>query len=66
MDHFNDLPTRHSNHVTEDRAEAAFRSLITASGVFVLQASDRKDYGTDSQIEVIDGERATNVRIHVQ
>lgn len=66
MDHFNDLPTRHSNHVTEDKAEAAFRSLITASGVFVLQASDRKDYGTDSQIEVIDGERATNVRIHVQ
>lgn len=66
MDHLDDLPKRHRNHATENKAEAAFHSLISNSEDFVLQASDRKDYGTDCQIEVIDRECATNVRIHVQ
>jgi tetratricopeptide (TPR) repeat protein len=66
MDHLDDLPKRHKSHTTEDRAEAAFHDLISKSEVFVLQASDRKDYGTDCQIEVIDRDSATNVRIHVQ
>ncbi|MDP9512899.1 tetratricopeptide repeat protein [Pseudomonas protegens] len=66
MDHFNNLPTRHKNHVTESKAEAAFQNLLSSSEDFVLQAQDRKDYGSDCQIEVVDHESATNVRIHVQ
>lgn len=66
MDHLDDLPKRHRNHATESKAEAAFQRLLSNSEEFVLQASDRKDYGTDCQIEVIDRESATNVRIHVQ
>lgn len=66
MDYLDDLPNRHRNHVTESKAEAAFQALLSNSEEFVLQASDRKDYGTDCQIEVINRESATNVRIHVQ
>jgi len=66
MDHLDDLPRRPENHVTEGKAEAAFQRLLSSSKQLLLQASDRKDYGTDCQIEVIDCERATNVRIHVQ
>lgn len=66
MDHLDDLPKRHRNHATESKAEAAFQNLLSNSEDFVLQALDRKDYGTDCQIEVIDRESATNVRIHVQ
>ncbi|QXH99162.1 DUF4365 domain-containing protein [Pseudomonas monsensis] len=66
MDHLDDLPTRHRNHATESKAEAAFQNLLSNSEDFVLQAPDRKDYGTDCQIEVIERESATNVRIHVQ
>jgi hypothetical protein len=36
------------------------------SGCFIIQASDRKDYGTDCQIEVVAGGQATNARVHVQ
>ena len=66
MDHLDDLPKRHENHATESKAEAAFQNLLSNSEDFVLQASDRKDYGTDCQIEVIDRGSATNVRVHVQ
>jgi tetratricopeptide (TPR) repeat protein len=66
MDHFDDLPKRHENHATESKAEAAFQVLLSNSEDFVLQASDRKDYGTDCQIEVIYRGSATNVRLHVQ
>ncbi len=66
MDHLDDLPIRHESHATESKAEAAFQALVSNSANLVLQASDRKDYGTDCQIEVIDRESATNVRIHVQ
>ena len=66
MDHLDDLPKRHENHATESKAEAAFQSLLSKSNHLLLQASDRKDYGTDCQIEVIDRESATNVRLHVQ
>lgn len=66
MGHLDDLPKRHGSHVTEGKAEAAFHNLLSDSDDFVLQATDRKDYGTDCQIEVVDRESATNVRIHVQ
>lgn len=66
MDHFNDLPKRHENHVIESRAKAAFNNLLANSEDFILQSSDRKNYGTDCQIEVIDRGSATNIRIHIQ
>uniref|UniRef100_UPI001FC84DCF DUF4365 domain-containing protein n=1 Tax=Burkholderia vietnamiensis TaxID=60552 RepID=UPI001FC84DCF len=66
MRHLDDLPKRHPNHTTESKAEAAFQNLLSKSESFFLQTLDRKDYGTDCQIEVIDRESATNVRIHVQ
>lgn len=66
MDPLDDLPKRHKNHVIESKAEAAFQNLLSTSEDFLLQVSDRKDYGTDCQIEVVDHGCATNVRIHVQ
>ena len=66
LDHLDDLPKRDANHVTEEKAETAFQRLITESGRFILQRADRKDYGTDCEIEVVDQEQATNVRVHVQ
>lgn len=66
MDHLDDLPKRHKNHVTESQAESAFQKLLALSNDFFLQASDRKDYGTDCHIEVVSRDNATNVRIQVQ
>lgn len=66
LDHLDDLPKRDANHITEEKAETAFQRRLTASGRFILQRADRKDYGTDCEIEVIDQEQATNVRVHVQ
>jgi tetratricopeptide (TPR) repeat protein len=66
MDHLDDLPKRHRTHRTEGKAEAAFQKLLADAGAFILQGSDHKDYGTDCQIEVVDGDSATNVRLHVQ
>ncbi len=66
MNSFDDLPKRDSNHVTEQSAETAFQVLLTESGSFILQRADRKDYGTDCEIEVVEQEQATNVRLHVQ
>ena len=66
MRSFDDLPKRDHNHTLEDEAESAFQALISQSPNFVSQRSDRKDYGTDFQIEVIVDGQATNVRLHVQ
>lgn len=66
MEHLNDLPKRGNNHKIESKAEAAFQAFLAHSSDFIVQTKDRKDYGTDHQIEVIDLERATNIRLHVQ
>ncbi len=66
MSSFDSLPRRIRNHALEDEAEAAFQALISRSANFVFQGSDRKDYGTDCQIEVVEDEQVTNVRLHVQ
>lgn len=66
LDHLDDLPKRDANHVTEEKAETAFQRLLTASGRFILERADHKDYGTDCEIEVVDQEQATNVSVHVQ
>lgn len=66
MSHFDDLPRRDRNHEIEGEAIAAFQTRLTESGAFILQAPDRKDYGTDCQIEVMADGQATNIRVHVQ
>jgi hypothetical protein len=52
VSHFDELPRRDRSHEIEDEALVAFDTRLTESGCFILQASDRKDYGTDCQIEV--------------
>lgn len=66
MEFFDDLPKRASTHITEEKAETAFQKCLSESGRFILQRSDRKDYGTDCEIEVVEEDKATNIRIHVQ
>jgi tetratricopeptide (TPR) repeat protein len=66
LDYLDDLPKRDPNHVTEEKAETAFQGRLTESSRFILQRADRKDYGTDCEIEVVEQERASNVRVHVQ
>jgi hypothetical protein len=66
MSHFDELPRRDRNHEIEDAAIAAFQARLTESCAFFLQAPDRKDYGTDCQIEVSADGQATNARVHVQ
>ncbi len=66
MSHFDDLPKRDRNHSIEANAISAFERRVLESEVFFPQGADRKDYGTDCQIEVVDQDRAANVRIHVQ
>ena len=60
------MPKRDRSRVIEEKAEAAFQKLISQSEDFIFQGADRKDYGTDCQIEVVQGNQPTNVRIHVQ
>ena len=48
LDHLDDLPKRDANHVAEEKAETAFQACLTASGRFILQRADRKDYGTET------------------
>ena len=66
MSSFDDLPKRDRNHALEDETEAAFQALIAQSSDFVFQGGDRRDYGTDCQIEVVVDGHAINVRVHVQ
>lgn len=66
MSHFDDLPRRDGTHELEEAAIVVFQTKLAESGVFILQGADRKDYGTDCQIEVIADGQATNVRVHVQ
>jgi hypothetical protein len=66
MSHFDELPRRDRNHEIEDMAVPAFQMRLNESRVFILQATDRKDYGTDCQIEVTAEGHATNTRVHVQ
>ena len=66
MDPFDDLPKRDRNHTIEEIAETAFRRRLVESGVFILQGVDRKDYGSDCQIEVVEDGNATNARVQVQ
>ncbi|MCY4398207.1 MAG: tetratricopeptide repeat protein [Gemmatimonadetes bacterium] len=65
MSHLDDLPKRHSSHRIEEQSKTAFRVAISECEEFAIQ-SDDCDYGTDFQIEAVDGGEMTNVRVHVQ
>ena len=64
--HLDDLPKRDSNHETQEIAETAFRIAVSECRCFAIQKEDRNDYGTDFQLEVIDGSSMTNIRVDVQ
>lgn len=66
MEHLDDLPKRDNNHETQEIAETAFRTAISESKCFVIQQEDRRDYGTDFQLEVTNNGKMTNTRVHVQ
>ena len=66
MKHLDDFPKYDENRRIQELSESAFYSAITECGVFFIQKEDKKDYGTDFQIEVRDDRAATNIRVHVQ
>ena len=66
MDHLDQFPKRDDNRGIEERAVAAFNALLATSEAFDLQAGDRRDYGTDCQIEAVGSGVASNARVHVQ
>lgn len=64
--HLSDLPKRSNTHYLEGQSQTVFESFVALSDEVFIQKSDRKDYGTDYQLEVCDDGRSTNVRLHVQ
>ena len=66
MSNFDDLPQRDKNRQIQEQSENAFLSVISDSNDFVVQSEDKRDYGTDYQIEANDAGSMTNVRVHVQ
>ncbi len=65
MDFLDELPKRSNNDDTQTAAELAFNVAIKNSSFF-MQSEDRKDYGTDVQIECRSNSGMTNFRVHVQ
>ena len=61
------LPVHDANAEIAIRAESEFESTISTCDCFVVQnRGDRRDYGTDFQIEAKASGRMTNFRSHVQ
>lgn len=63
---FDDFPIRDRNSELAEQAEAAFEHSVVKSRQFVVQQRDRRDYGTDFQLEATHSGGMTNVRVHVQ
>jgi tetratricopeptide (TPR) repeat protein len=61
-----DFPIRDRNSDVSARAEAAFEEAIAEAGKFVVQQRDRRDYGTDFQLEAQHVGAMTNFRVHTQ
>ena len=66
MKDLDDIPKRDDNHEIQETSETAFRTSISECGCFFIQREDRRVYGTDFQLEVIDAASMTNIRVHVQ
>ena len=61
------LPKYHPNHELDDETMDAFnKALQIAPRLFCNQGSDRRDYGVDIQLEALDKESMTNLRVLVQ
>jgi Domain of unknown function (DUF4365) len=61
-----DFPNENPAQPIQDAAEAAFEAALQRMGLFSYQNKDRRDYGSDYQLEVLDGNARTNFRVHVQ
>ena len=66
MSHLDDLPKRGDNRRLQEQSETAFQAEIIAAQELVIQSRQSYDYGTDYDIETVDGEVMTNVHVHVQ
>lgn len=66
MSHLENFPKRCDNRRIQEQSESAFPAGISACENFVVQSTDRQDYGTDYLIEAIDAGEMTNVRVCVQ
>lgn len=61
-----DFPIRDNNSELAAQAEVAFERAVIEAGQFVVQQRDRRDYGTDFQLEAKHSGGMTNFRVHAQ
>jgi tetratricopeptide (TPR) repeat protein len=61
-----DFPTRDQNSELAALAESKFEGTVAKARYFVVQQRDRRDYGTDFQLEATQSKGMTNYRVHVQ
>ncbi len=61
-----ELPIRDRNSELQALAETAFEAAIANERHFVVQSRDRRDYGTDFQVEATHSGGMTNFRVHTQ
>jgi len=61
-----DFPNRDANSELATLAESKFEAAVVRSNCLLVQRQDRKDYGTDFQLEATINGGATNFRVHVQ
>ena len=61
-----DFPARDNNSELAVLAESKFEQSVVDAGQFVVQQRDRRDYGTDFQIEATQSGGMTNYRVYAQ
>ena len=66
MSNLDDFPRRDDNRRLQEISENAFEGAISGCEEFVVQCSDKCDYGVDYILEAGDAGQMTNVRVHVQ
>lgn len=65
MDYHGQLPKRAYTHKLETESKRVFENILDEN-LFIIQSEDKKDYGTDLQIELIDNENVTNYLTQIQ
>jgi tetratricopeptide (TPR) repeat protein len=66
MGNIDDLPPQNPVLRIEEGAEVAFEEALRCGQLFTFQHRDRRDYGTDYQLELVNKGQRTNLRVHVQ